>query len=81
MENEPQVRNISEIGQRLHIAETAIGLGRRTVRELLKQELVDVEAVEATRQSILQARLQRNQLRGELERARPAPPPQDTWLH
>ena len=80
MENEPQVRNISEIGQRLHIAETAIGVGRRTVRELLMQEPVDIEAIEATRQTVLEARLERNQLRAELERARPAPRQQSTWL-
>jgi hypothetical protein len=80
MENEANLRSVSEIGQRLHVAETAIGIGRRSVAELLQQVPVDIEAVEATRQAVAEARLERNQLRAELERARPVPKQQATWL-
>ncbi len=80
MENEANLRSVSEVGQRLHAAETAIGIGRRSVAELLQQVPVDIGAVEATRLAVAEARLERNQLRSELERARPAPKQQATWL-
>ncbi len=66
-----QVTDILTVGQRLHLAETAIGVGRRALHELLRQEPVDEIAVNATRQAILDARLQRNSLRNELEVTRP----------
>ncbi|HMT19484.1 MAG TPA: hypothetical protein PKD15_05600 [Candidatus Saccharibacteria bacterium] len=71
METIQQTTEIREIGQRLHTAETAIGVGRRALSDLLRQEPVDEQAVESTRHVIKEARLQRNALRRELELARP----------
>jgi hypothetical protein len=79
MEIEPQIEGIESIGQRLHEAETAIGVGRRAVWELLRQEPVDIEAVSLARQSILVARLERNELIHKLEQARPRPPYRYKW--
>ena len=71
METIQQTTDIRDIGLRLHIAETAIGVGRRALHDLLRQEPIDEQAVEATRQAISDARMQRNALRHELELARP----------
>jgi hypothetical protein len=71
MENTDQTMDIRVIGQRLHIAETTIGLGRRALHDLLRQEPVDEPAVELARQAIANARTERNALRRDLELARP----------
>ncbi|MCA9328822.1 hypothetical protein KC959_03550 [Candidatus Saccharibacteria bacterium] len=71
MEIIQQTTDIRDIGQRLHTAETTIGVGRRALHDLLRQVPVDEQLVESTRQAITDARLQRNALRHELEQARP----------
>jgi hypothetical protein len=81
METIQQTTDIREIGQRLHIAETAIGLGRRALSDLLRQEPVDEHAVQTTRLAITDARLERNTLRRDLELARtPQPYTGSSWL-
>lgn len=52
-----------QLGKRLNRAETAIGVGRRAVRELQGQEPVDYKAIEVQRTSIVDSRLERNDLR------------------
>ncbi len=79
MENELQIDNIGLLGQLLHKAETEMGIGRRAVAELLTQEPVDLEAVEARRQEIMTARLERNGLRQKLEKAKPPIPYRHKW--
>lgn len=59
-------RPYETVGQQLHRAETAIGVGRRALYELVRQELVDEEAVAEQRQAIALARQQRNNLRQQL---------------
>lgn len=61
-----------EIGMRLYQAETAIGLGRRAIKALQHEEPVDEEAVEIEREHILRARLERNELRKQLAKAKQA---------
>ncbi len=55
-----------EVGQRLHEAETALGVGRRAVRELVTSDPIDEEALAKQRTAVLSARLKRNALLGEL---------------
>lgn len=55
------------IGLQLYEAETAIGISRRAVSELVRVEPVDQAAITRERQQIEEARLARNDLRGQLE--------------
>ncbi len=61
-----------EIGQRLHSAETAIHLGRRSINELLSVIPIDEAAIEAERTGMHQARMDRNKLREDLRQAKAA---------
>jgi Spy/CpxP family protein refolding chaperone len=58
-----------EMGLALHDAETALGVGRRALRELVIADPIDQVAIEAQREAILEARLARNSLRIQLEEA------------
>lgn len=57
-----------QLGKRLNRAETAIGIGRRTIQALLAEEPVDYEAIEEHRAVVADSRLERNELRRQLER-------------
>lgn len=55
------------LGARLHIAETAIHAGREAIAKLLTVVPIDEAAIANERVVMHQARLERNQLRRELE--------------
>ena len=55
------------LGLQLYEAETAIGVSRRAVSELVRIEPVNDIAIAWERQQIEEARLARNALRGQLE--------------
>lgn len=80
MKNEIQLARINEIGLRLHRTEAAIGVGRRALMELQRQDPVNELAVEAVRLTISEHRLERNTLRHELETVRPLPSYPSTWI-
>jgi hypothetical protein len=54
------------IGIQLHQAELAIGIGRRTIKELVASEPVDYVAVAIEKANVQQARLARNVLKTQL---------------
>lgn len=54
------------IGLELHQAETAIGVGRRAICELMLSEPVDDAVLATQRTQILESRLARNALRHQL---------------
>ena len=73
---------LSEIGMRIHHAQTCISVSRTALRELMQHEPIDEVAVATTREQIAYARSARNNALRELdsEKAATNPYPRFLWV-